>query len=991
MTRHQALVSFPRRLVPTRVFTPAAAQPAGSTIARGVWRLFAIATCALLILIVALLAGLHQLTDDRLAIARTALIQRELGALGEALLDAETGQRGYLITRNAQYLAPYYAGISSAQIVLARLHDSILQPDSQDRLQAIVPVVSAKFAELSQTIALTRAGEQGAAVALVASHDGKRLMDQFRSIRADVMSRQTQLLVLQHERANTTMLITLFVLCGGGAASIVLLFFNTRRTVHKLGGPIRSLVDGMLSVASGAMNQRLPIAAGDEIGTMAAAFNTMAEQLEKSRAAESAAAHSLQLSHNAIRESERALRESQSFLARTGAVAGIGGWQIDLVDDSLTWSAETRRLFEVGPDYEPSMKDALLFYTEPSRRKLQQALSDCIVSAQPWDLELELMSAKGRNFWARTTGTIEMEDGAAVRLVGAFQDITERRRMEQKIADSNELVRVTLESIGDAVITTDQQGLVQWLNPVAESMTGWTKGEARHRPLTEVFRTLSAEPRQPGVGQVAVGLLNCTTLVSRDGREFGIEDSSAPIRDAAGYTLGAVLVFHDVTEQRRLSHEMTHRAAHDSLTGLVNRAEFEGRLTRLLSGGFNDDRVHVVMYIDLDEFKVVNDACGHAAGDQLLRQVSTLLHGNMRSRDTLARLGGDEFGVILESCSLERGHAIAQRICGQMDTYRFAYGGRRYRIGTSIGVVPVDSGSLSADAIIQAADSCCYAAKEAGRNRVHLWVESATSIGARHGDMQWVSRLEAALDDDQFELFAQLIRPTADLERGMHCEVLLRLRDDQGTHVMPGSFLSAAERYHLASRIDRWVLHQVFEILHADRESVNHADTIAINLSGQSLSDRDFHRDVLQLIRTARFDVTKLCFEITETAAITHLVVARGFIDELRSLGVRIALDDFGAGASSFGYLRSLPVDYLKIDGQFINGLLDDELDNAAVRCFCEVARVMGIMTIAEFVETTDVREELQRLGVDLSQGYLIHRPEPFAQLLANTLHRQAV
>jgi len=697
------------------------------------------------------------------------------------------------------------------------------------------------------------------------------------------------------------------------------------------------------------------------------------------------------LGSDARRAAVRALRDSQNFLARTGAAAGVGGWELNLATGKLTWSDETRRLHDVSPDFEPTLENALGFYTEQSKTIVRRALNDAIEHQTPWDLELELVSAAGRIFWARATGTVEFDNGTAARLVGAFQDITEKRRLVRELAESYELVRVTLDSIGDAVITTDREGLVQWLNPVAEAMTGWTKSEAHSKPLVDVFNIVHAESRQPSLNPVAiclaegkaVGLQSNTTLISRMGAEFGIEDSTSPIRNADGQILGAVLVFHDVTEQRRLSREMSHRAAHDALTGLVNRAEFEVRLSRLLAGLTLEGTSHVLMYIDLDQFKVVNDACGHSAGDQLLRQVSAVLQGCVRGRDTVARLGGDEFGVLLENCGIEQGQTIGRKICEQMESYRFAHDGRRYRVGTSIGVVPVDVRWGSSAAVMQAADSCCFAAKEAGRNRVHLWVESDSALQVRQGEMQWVNRLEAAMDDNRFTLFAQHVEPICGPGGGLHCEVLLRLVTDDGAVIAPGAFLPSAERFHLAARIDRWVVQRVFSHLEAEDTTLELIETISVNLSGHSVGDRAFHRELMRMLRAASFDVRKLCFEITETAAITHLGDAKVFIEEVRSLGVRIALDDFGAGASSFGYLRTLPVDYIKIDGQFISGLLDDPLDNAAVRCFCEVAKVVGVKTIAEFVERAETRAALRTLGVDFVQGYSIHRPEPFLQLLS--------
>jgi len=676
------------------------------------------------------------------------------------------------------------------------------------------------------------------------------------------------------------------------------------------------------------------------------------------------------------------------MLARTGAIASVGGWEIDLVDHFVTWSDELVRMHDCEPGFQPSFSQAESYLTPSSHGLLQNALRDAINLGQDFDLQLESVSAKGRNFWSRSIGKVEFENGKPVRLVGAFQDVTARRKIERELAESHELIRVTLESIGDAVITTDADGKVVWLNSVAEAMIGWSRQEARGRPLAEIFVIINPETRKPSKNPVELcltdgavaGLANQSILVSRHGVECGIEDKASPILNAEGCVLGAVLVFHDVSEQRRLGREMTHRATHDGLTGLVNRSEFDIRLSRLLEGKKSD--LHVILYIDLDEFKVVNDSCGHGAGDLLLRQVAALLAGRVRARDTVARLGGDEFGVILERCSLVEGHRIAQKICDQIEKFHFVFEAQRFRIGASIGVVPIDQRWDNSAAALKAADGCCYAAKEAGRHRVHLWEESNSRIEARQSEVQWVNRLQSALEDDRFLLYGQCIEPIDGPMQGLHCEVLLRLGESDGAIVLPGAFLPAAERFHLACRIDLWVLRRVFAQLASVDAVMNRIEMIAINLSGQSIVDPLFQKDVIRMIGEADFDVSKLCFEITETAAITNFAEAQRFIAAVRASGVRIALDDFGAGASSFGYLRKLAVDILKIDGQFITGLLENPLDNAAVRCFCEVAKVVGAKTIAEFVERADTRKALRRIGVDMVQGFLMHRAEPLVGLM---------
>jgi diguanylate cyclase (GGDEF)-like protein/PAS domain S-box-containing protein len=710
---------------------------------------------------------------------------------------------------------------------------------------------------------------------------------------------------------------------------------------------------------------------------------------ERDAAGKALMMHGVHLDISARKSAEEALRFSQQALQRTSDVAGVGGWELDLATREVTWSDATCRLHDLAPGHRPDLASVIAFYEPEARPLIEAAVRQGIEHGTSWDLELPLRSATGRPFWARVVGAVEFENDVAVRLVGSFQDVTARKAIEHQLVEHRELLQTTLDSIGDAVITTDTRGMIRWLNPVAERMTGWTRAEAAGQPLNRVFVIVDEETRLAAPDPVAacisqgkiVGLAGKTMLLSRDGSEFGIDDSASPIVDASGKVYGVVLVFRDVSEQRRLSYEMTHRATHDPLTGLVNRAEFEARLDRLASTLQLDERGNSLMFIDLDRFKIVNDACGHTVGDQLLKQVSGMMRDCVRSRDTVARLGGDEFGIILEHCDVAQAQVIAQKLCDQMEDFRFTHDGRRFRVGTSIGLVPFDCRWPTVAAAMQAADASCYAAKQAGRSRVYLWVDSDASITSRHGDMQWVSRLELALDENRFELYGQRIEAVSGASDGLHCEVLLRLVEPDGTIVLPGAFLPAAERFHLATRIDRWVVREVFSRMETDPGFEQQIGTIAVNLSGHSIGDRAFHRTVIELIRAASFDVSKLCFEITETVAVTNFSDAKAFIEEVRAMGVKVSLDDFGAGASSFGYLKHLPVDYLKIDGQFVTGLLDDALDDAAVRCFRDVAQVVGVATIAEFVEREDVREQLGAIGIDMAQGFLIHRPEPLRSL----------
>ena len=689
-----------------------------------------------------------------------------------------------------------------------------------------------------------------------------------------------------------------------------------------------------------------------------------------------------------------ALKRAQNLLERTGRVAGVGGWEVDLGTGNLLWTDEVRRIHGVEPGFTPTVAEAIAFYTPDSRPIIEAAVARGMAGGPGYDLELQILRRDGELRWVRGVGSVEFEDDKPVRLIGAFQDITEYRRLTDELAEQHERLRVTLQSIGDAVITTDATGHVTWLNPVAERMTGWLVEEAKGRPLEQVFQIISEKTRQATENPVTValqqgkvvGLANHTLLISRHGDEFGIEDSAAPIRNESGEILGGVLVFHDVTEQRRLSGEMSYRATHDTLTGLVNRAEFDMLLRRTLRQAHDDQSKHTLLFIDLDQFKLVNDACGHSAGDQLLQQVAKLLKESVRSQDTLARLGGDEFGVLLEHCTSEQAGRVAQQICERMNDYRFIHDERRFRIGTSIGLVPVDNRWSNTSAIVQAADSSCYAAKDAGRNRVHVWLDSDQAIRIRQGEMQWATRLEQALDEDRFQLYIQRIvpleTPPATKAQSVYAEVLLRMVEHDGSLVAPSVFLPAVERFYLASRIDQWVLRHAIERL-SSLPDLSPVDTLCVNLSGQSIGDRVFHRQALEILTKAGPEICqRLCLELTETAAVTHMTDAAVFIAQVRVLGVRIALDDFGAGASSFGYLKNLAVDVLKIDGQFIRNLTEDRLNDATVRCFVEVAQVVGVKTIAEFVDRPETLARLREIGIDFAQGYLLHRPEPIENIL---------
>ena len=437
----------------------------------------------------------------------------------------------------------------------------------------------------------------------------------------------------------------------------------------------------------------------------------------------------------------------------------------------------------------------------------------------------------------------------------------------------------------------------------------------------------------------------------------------------------------------QLHAEVSHRAAHDALTGLLNRDEFERVLQETLDSPPDNREQHAVLFIDLDRFKIVNDSCGHSGGDQLLREVATLIRRIVRVSDVVARIGGDEFAVILSRCDQVSARQLSEHICLSIDDYRFVQSGQSFHIGASIGLVMLNEHWGSVAAVIQAADSACYIAKETGRNRVYLYVDSDLGVQTQRGITNWVQRLHTALDEGRMRLYWQHIVPICAIADGrLRGEVLLRMADGDQM-IEPGAFLPVAERYALASRIDRWVLTSVFDWLSRHAHQLPDIDSLSINLSGQSISDPEFQQFLIDLMRKSDFDHHMLCFEVTETSAITKLGQSIAFFEQLRELGTRVALDDFGSGMSSFTYLKSLPVDVLKIDGQFMRQLEDDSYDQAAVRAICDVARATGKRTVAEGIETVAVADMLRGFGVQYGQGFLWHSPAPLATLLSGSSH----
>jgi len=701
----------------------------------------------------------------------------------------------------------------------------------------------------------------------------------------------------------------------------------------------------------------------------------------------------------AIGLSRRTLRENEAFetalkfseqrfqLALIGSNDGLFDW--NLQTGEMYFSPRTKELAGYAPHEIKNTPAAFLALLHPDdRAPAEAALRAHLREDRPYDMEFRCRTKSGEYRWFRARGrSVRNAQGWAVRMAGSVSDINDRKLAEAQLFAEKERAQVTLASIGDAVITTDMNGLIDYVNPIAEALTGWPAGEARGLPLQAVCQmvyesTGGALPdpidtvlRDGATVKMASNVL----LLRRDGTQIAINETTAPIRDRVGAVAGVVLVLRDVRREREYATQLSYQASHDALTGLINRREFEHRLGLALTSARELGRHHAMMYLDLDQFKLVNDTCGHAAGDELMRQISLLLQQRLREGDTLARLGGDEFGVLLENCPAEHAARIAEELRQTVADFHFVWHTRTFTIGVSIGLVNVADRAMTLADVLSAGDAACYMAKEKGRNRVQVYHPKDSELAVRHGEMEWVARIHGALDADRFCLFAQEIAAVEAPHRPASLfELLVRMVDEHGQLVPPMAFIPAAERYSLMPAVDRWVIRTAFATLASMQAMGEPAATYMINLSGVSIGADDFLGFIREELARARIAGERICFEITETTAIANLGKAAHFIGELRALGCRFSLDDFGAGMSSFGYLKHLPVDFLKIDGSFVADMLVDPIDSAMVEAINRIGHVMGKRTIAEFVESDDVLASLRRIGVDYAQGYAISKPKPF-------------
>jgi diguanylate cyclase (GGDEF)-like protein/PAS domain S-box-containing protein len=666
--------------------------------------------------------------------------------------------------------------------------------------------------------------------------------------------------------------------------------------------------------------------------------------------------------------------------------ANDGVWDFDIENNDTYFSPRWRAMLGYdAADLNENFDWRSLVHPEDIAR-VQTGIRDHIAGKLPMFESVHRMRHRSGDWrWVSSRAkAVTDAHGRLLRLVGVEHDVTEQRIYEEALFREKESAQITLQSIGDGVITTSAEGLIDYLNPVAEQLTGWRLEDAMGKAVEDVFRVFHEETCEPLENPLdlamrrsrAIKSIRPNLLIRRDGNEMYVESTAAPIRGGDDKTAGGVLVFHDVSESRELNRRLSYHASHDLLTGLVNRREFESRVERALKSVKARETAYALLYLDLDQFKIVNDSCGHAAGDALLGQVGALLKSKVRWRDTLSRLGGDEYGILLEAVSLDEAMRLAESLREALASFRFTWEDRVFRLGTSIGVVPLAADNADVASILTAADSACAAAKEQGRNRVHSFAENDMDLMRRRREMQWAARINAALDEGRFELYRMTIAPLQKIEVGEHYELLLRMRDENGRIVAPDNFMSAAVRYNIMPNIDRWVIENAFRWLVSEADERERLKLCTINLSGQSFGDDKFLPFVIDQFQKSGLDASKICFEITETAAVASFSQANRFIQALRELGCKFALDDFGTGLSSFGYLKHFPVDFLKIDGSFVREMLHDPIDREMVRSINEIGHLTGKQTIAEFAENAEIIQMLRSIGVDFAQGYGVAQPQ---------------
>ncbi len=702
-----------------------------------------------------------------------------------------------------------------------------------------------------------------------------------------------------------------------------------------------------------------------------------------------------------VKEAEEGLRLERERLALVTRAAGVGIWEYDFARDEYVFDARMRELMPIdeigflkgGQPGSFKVPEGGWEGTIPSEdivrlRAERQKVLETGGLAISYEFRVRDKSGAERRL-AAILDVVRHRDGTPARLIGACIEITRQTAPAVDPAGGDAGWTLALHALGEAVIATDADCRVTFMNAAAEEMTEWPRDAALGQPLERVVNLLDeAGNALADAVSACLGTMQpwhrdrAAVLVAPSGRRRTIEDSAVPVRARTGDATGAVLVIQDVTASRDLQRKLEHLAAHDALTGLPNRLSFEQRLQEACDQARREEREHVLCFMDLDRFKIVNDSAGHAAGDAFLRQIGELVRAQAREQDFTARLGGDEFALLLYDCSLQRGEFTARQLIESIRAFRLIWDGKIYDIGASIGITTISSGSSGPAELMSQADVACHAAKAGGRNQVVVYGARGGAAQRHHQEILVASGIRSAIEGNRLQLFAQeIIALNEPLGDGFNVEVLLRMKDTTGRLLTPGSFIPAAERYDLMGSLDRWVIDAVL-IERGDALAAVENLSISLNLSANSLNDPLFWPFLDQVLHASSLPPTRVNFEITETALINNLATAGNFMSRVRALGYGLILDDFGTGLSSFTYLKQFAVDGLKIDGSFIRHVKDSPVDRAIVESINEIGHKLGARTIAEFVEDTETLEIVRAIGIDQAQGYVIGRPIPLELLV---------
>ncbi|MFT5133528.1 MAG: diguanylate cyclase (GGDEF)-like protein/PAS domain S-box-containing protein [Gammaproteobacteria bacterium] len=693
-----------------------------------------------------------------------------------------------------------------------------------------------------------------------------------------------------------------------------------------------------------------------------------------------------------LQEKNDSLFAAEQRLRLAQECGGVASWERDLESRYLTYYSDNlASLYGLDSPENIRTLEGLLDSTHPDDREsvLQKVESAKKNEGAQFFLEYRVIWPDGSVHWLTSQAMITCDsDNVPAKITGTLFDITAKKNAVEELKESEERFRSAFNQSAIPMLLVSKDESIFRVNQAMCMLTRYTESELLNMNLMDLVHPGDRDYTEKHMRKAVNGSIEKFSTESRYcTRTDEIKWVSAnvvSIKDEQNCFRYAVVQLQDITKEHNLSTRLIHEATHDNLTGLVNRREFENRLITALEKIKQEKSKNALAYLDLDQFKVINDICGHAAGDELLRQLSVLIANKLRKEDIIARLGGDEFGLFMQGCDLHQANLIMQKIHRLVSDFRFFWDDKFFNVTISSGLVAITDESLDIIEVLKQADAACYAAKDAGRDRLHVFHPQDEELSRRSGEMQWVARINRALEEDRFQLYCQ---PIAAVEAGstgrLYYEILLRLQEENGDLVPPGAFLPAAERYGLSTRLDKWVIKKTLNWLQMHPRHVENLDLCCINLSGHSLGDQEVLDFIEMQFEKNLIPANKICFEITETAAIANLSNATNFIKSLKSHGCLFALDDFGSGLSSFAYLKTLEVDILKIDGTFVREIVTDPVDLAMVRSINEIGKVLGKRTTAEFVENDEILAILREIGVDRAQGYGISRPIPIEDLSA--------